>query len=106
MMRKKYTVFLLALLILPRVDYRFAGLFVLISYLLLATLNTIVFRRLSDELPIKVKQTLTVFALTALYSIPLFLFRNVILSRIILALPLLPIGFILAKEAYSKVMEE
>ena len=97
---------LLALLILPRVDYRFAGLFVLISYLLLATLNTIVFRRLSGELPIKVKQTLTVFALTALYSIPLFLFRNVILSRIILTLPLLPIGFILAKEAYSKVMEE
>ncbi len=97
---------LLALLILPRVDYRFAGLFVLISYLLLATLNTTVFRRLSGELPIKVKQTLTVFALTALYSIPLFLFRNVILSRIILALPLLPIGFILAKEAYSKVKEE
>ena len=96
---------LLSLLVLPKVDYRFAGVFVLISYLILAVLNTLLYKRLSGELLIKVKPTLTVFALTVLYSIPLLLFRNAILSRIVLTLPLLPIGFILAKEAYGKIKE-
>ena len=96
---------LLSILVLPKVDYRFAGVFVLISYIILAVLNTLLYKRLSGELLIKVKPTLTVFALTVLYSIPLLLFRGVILSRIVLALPLLPIGFILSKEAYRKIKE-
>lgn len=96
---------LLSLLVLPKVDYRFAGAFVLISYLILAALNTLFYKRLSGEVLIKVKPTLTAFALTVLYSVALLLFRNSILSRIFLALPLLPIGFILAKEAYGKVKE-
>jgi hypothetical protein len=96
---------LLSLLVLPKVDYRFAGVFVLISYIILAVLNTLLYKRLSGELLIKVKPTLTVFVLTVLYSIPLLIFRGVLLSRIVLALPLLPIGFILAKEAYGKIKE-
>ena len=96
---------LFSLLVLPKVDYRFAGAFVLISYLILTALNTLLYKRLSGEILIKVKPTLTAFALTVLYSIALLLFRDSILSRVFLALPLLPIGFILAKEAYNKIKE-
>ena len=95
----------LAVFLLPKVDYRFAAVFVLISYLILAALNTLVYKRLSGELPINVKPTLIAFLLTALYSVPLLLFRGVILSRIVLALPLLPVLYILGKQAYEKIKE-
>ena len=96
---------LLTLSILPRVDYRFVGLFVLFAYSLLTLLNVLVYKQISGQNPIHVKPTLVSILLTALYSVILFIFRDVMLSRIILALPLLPVLFILGKQAYGKIKE-
>ena len=96
---------LLSVLILPRVDYRFVSIFVLLSYITLAVFNTVTFKRLSGENPLHVKNTVTVFSLTIGYALLLFLFRGVIMSRIILILPLLPALFILSKQIMMKIKE-
>ena len=95
----------LATLILPSVDYQFAGVFVLISYLIFAVLNTVTYKHLSGELPIRIKPTLAVYLLTLVYATLLFLLRGVFLSRVILTLPLLPVLFILSKQALEKIKE-
>lgn len=95
----------LSLLLLPRVDFRFAGVFILISYILLTVLNTVVCKHLSGNNPINVAKTLTVFSLTLAYAALLFLLRNVFASRVILTLPLLPVLLILGKQAYDKIKE-
>ena len=96
---------ILAIAVLPHLDYRFAGVFVLVSYLLLAVLNALVFKRLSGTTPIYVKKSLSVFALTIGYAVLLFLFRNVLISRIILTLPLIPLLFTLGKQIISDIRE-
>ena len=95
----------LSLLILPKVDYRFAAVFVLVSYLIFAILSALVYKRLSGELPINVKDTFISFILTLLYAVPIFLFRGVILSRVVLSLPLLPVLFVLGKRTYPVIKE-
>ena len=95
----------LSLIVLPRVDYRFVSVFVLISYVLLTLLNALTFKRLSGELPLHVRASLTTFGLTLAYSALLFIFRDVIMSRIILALPLAPVLFVLGKQAWSRIRE-
>lgn len=96
---------LLSIFILPLIDFRFVSVFVLLSYVLLATLNTLTFRRLSGETPIHIKSALTVFSLTSGYAFILFLFRDVIMSRVILVLPLLPALFIFSKQILKKIKE-
>ena len=96
----------LSLLLLPKIDYRFGAVFVLVAYLLFAILSTLVYKRLSGELPIDVKGTLTSFLLTLLYAVPIFIFRNVLLSRTVLVLPLLPLLFILGKRGYLAIKEQ
>ncbi len=95
----------LSLILLPRIDYRFVSVFVLISYALLTLLSGMVYKRLSGERPLHVKETLTAFTLTLGYAALLFLFRDVLLSRIILALPLLPSLFVLGRQALGKIKE-
>lgn len=97
---------MLSLFILPKIDYRFASVFILLSYLLLTVLTTIVFKHLSGEFPLKIKSTLTVFCISLGYTALLFVFRGVILSRIILVLPILPILFITAKQVLLVTKEE
>ena len=63
----------------------------LVSYTVLAALNIAVFTRLSEAPPIHVTKTLAVFLVTCAYAALLFTFREVILSRFLLTLPLLPI---------------
>ncbi len=96
---------LLSFLILPRVDYRFVSVFVLLSYALLAFLNTLTFKKLSGENPLHTRSTLTVFALTIGYAALIFLFRDVFLSRVVLILPLLPLGFILGRQIWQRIRE-
>lgn len=96
---------LLSLLILPRIDYRFAALFTLMSYILLAFLNALIFKKLSGENPIHIKKSALVFSLTSTYAVLLFLFRGVIMSRIILILPLLPALFVFATRILKEIKE-
>lgn len=96
---------ILAFLVLPRVDYRFAGIFALVSYLAMTLLSSLIFKRLSGEYPISIRKTAVTFLLTAAYSIILFAFRGVIISRIFLALPILALLLLSAKEIYLTVRE-
>lgn len=95
----------LSLLLLPRVDYRFAAVTVLLSYLLMAVLNSLIFKRLSGEYPIYVKKTAFTLVITVLYAILLLLLRGVLLSRLLLALPLLPMLAVCAKNAWCEIRE-
>ena len=79
---------LLTLTLLPITDYRLVGLFVLISYTTLAALNVLVFTKMANEPPIYIKKTLAVFLLCCGYAALLFVFRDVITARLLLALPL------------------
>ena len=96
---------LLCVAILPKTDYRFAGIFALLSYVILAILNSLIFKKLSGESPIKVRSTLKIFLLTLGYALILFLFRDVVASRIILMLPLAPTLFILARQIFKEIKE-
>ena len=96
----------LSIFVLPLVDYRFASVFVLVSYLFLTSFSTLVYKRLSGAFPLKIKATLSVFGLTLGYATLLFLLRGVFLSRVILALPLLPALFITAKQVLPIIKEE
>ena len=78
----------LSLTLLPLVDYRYLGVFILLSYTLLAALNVLTFKKMAGEPPIKVGATAITFAITCAYGVLLFAVRNVIAARIILALPL------------------
>ena len=94
----------LSFLVLPNIDYRFAGLFALISYLTLTITTATVFKRLSGEYPIDLKKTVAILGLTAAYALVLFIFRTVLLSRLFLALPLIPL-FILSGRDILKMIK-
>ncbi len=96
----------LSLLVLPRIDYRFVSVFVLISYIVLAVLNALTFKRMSGESPVHIRKSSFVFLLTVLYAALLFLFRNVFMSRVILVLPIIPILFTLGKDIWREIREK
>lgn len=95
----------LSFLILPRVDYRFAAIFTLLSYLIMALLASLVFKRLSGEYPVNLKKISVILLLTLAYAIILFAFKDVIISRIFLTLPLVPLLLFCAKDIWVKIRE-
>ena len=94
-----------SVLLLPYVDYRYVGVFVLISYLTLASLNLVTLRKMASEVPIYVRRTAVVFLITISYAALLFAIRDSFLSRFILALPLSPALLYVGKEAYARIRE-
>jgi cell division protein FtsW (lipid II flippase) len=96
---------LLSFIILPRVDYRFAGVFALICYAIMTLLASLVFKRLSGEYPINLKKGAIILLLTMAYATVLYIFRDVLLSRIFLSLPLIPLLLFCAKEIWVKIKE-
>ena len=95
----------LSLLLLPKMDYRFSGIFTLLSYIALAAFGTLIFKRMSGNVPIHVKKSITTLALTIGYALLLFLFRDVLASRILLAIPLLPALLTLGRTIYREIKE-
>lgn len=94
-----------SLFVLPSVDYRFAGVFALISYLILALLTCLIFKRLSGEFPIHLKKGAVILLLTVAYAALLFVFREVFISRIFLSLPLLPLIILSARDILGMIRE-
>lgn len=95
----------LSFFILPRIDYRFSAVFTLISYVALAVFATLIFKRMSGERPIHEGKSITVFLLTSAYAALLLLFHNVLASRILLAIPIIPAIFVLGKKIYKEIRE-
>ena len=96
---------MLSFLMLPRIDYRFAGIFVLVSYLIMALFSSFIFKRLSGEYPMHIKKSLLILFLTSAYAVILYAFRGVVVSRIFLALPIVSLLLISAKDIYEKIKE-
>ena len=96
---------LLSIFLLPRVDWRFVSILVLISYIVLLIENSLVFKKLSGENPIAYRKIAVIYFVTVLYAALLFLLRDNIISRIILAVPLIPILLSVGTEAYREIRE-
>ena len=96
---------LLAFLVLPKVDYRLAGVFALVCYSVMTLLAALVFKRLSGEYPVNLKKSSGILLLTIAYATILFMFRGVILSRIFLSLPLVPLLLFCARDIWVKIRE-
>lgn len=91
--------------LLPIIDYRFVSLLTLISYTALAVMNVFVFTKMAHQTPIYTKKTLVIFLLTCAYASLFFAFHSVLISRILLALPLLPLLINVSLSAYQKIKE-
>ena len=95
----------LSVFVLPRVDYRFAGIFALASYVILFIFTSLIFKKLSGEYPINIKKGTVTLLLTVAYAALLFLFRGVLISRIFLALPLVPLLILSARDIWEMIRE-
>ena len=97
---------LLTVFLLPRLDYRFVSVFVLLSYATMCALNCVIFKKMSGERPIYTTKTALVLLLTALYAALLLSLREYTVIRIIAVLPVLPPLFSVGRELWVKVKEE
>lgn len=95
----------LAVVILPRADYRISALFTLGAYLLLVVLSNLNLVKISGKSIIDAKKCTLLFALCGVYALILFVFRGVLLSRVLLAIPVIPISFGLGKRIFAKIRE-
>lgn len=95
----------LSLLLLPKTDYRMAGVFVLLAYTLMCVLNLIIFKRIAGFTPVSPRGLAQGFAVTLLYATLLFLLRGAFLSRLLLALPILPVLFVCARRGWRLIKE-
>ena len=96
---------LLSFAVLPFIDYRYVSVFVLLSYITLLALNILIFKRLSGEYPISFKPTAVTYMLCTAYAGLLCLFRESVISRIILAVPLLPMALAVGIKVYEVIRE-
>jgi O-antigen/teichoic acid export membrane protein len=96
---------LAAILILPRLDYRAAGVFALGAYLVLALLNSLGFRRLSGESLVGMRECIGIYSLGIVYALLLYLLRGVFISRILLSLAILPILFNTGRQVLAGIKE-
>jgi len=96
---------LLALLLLPRLDYRYTGVLLFLSYTTLAILNIKNFKALSGEAVIDYKKCASVFLLAIGYATLLMLFNGVFLSRLLLVIPVLPLLFRYGLKVYKEIRE-
>ena len=95
----------LAVLILPRVDYRFSAVFTLVAYVLLAIFNSLTLERMSGARIVDIKKTLLSFLGAAAYAALLLALRGVFISRLLLALPLFPPILALGMRVWREVRE-
>lgn len=96
---------ILSYLIVPRIDYRFSGIIILGSYILLLFMNAIAFRSLSGEKPLYARKTVLISLFVLVYALLIFVLRSVLASRIILLLPLIPMLIYNLVIAYRRVKE-
>lgn len=96
---------LAALLILPRVDYRFSALFTLGAYLLLLSLSHLTYRKISGNSILDIRKCILLFAFGGIYAILAFALREVLISRIILVTPILPLVILLGRKVYKRIKE-
>lgn len=86
-------------------DWRFLSLVVLLSYSVLALSGLYLLRRDTGVVPIS-RDTLVGMALAVGYSLLIVIFREQIVARGLLLLPLLPLGFMYLKSTIREIREK
>ena len=94
-----------AILILPAIDYRYSALFTLAAYLLLVVLSSAVFAKISGQSVLNPVKCILLFAFSVAYAAILFAFRGALISRILLAIPLIPYLISVGKSAWNMIKE-
>lgn len=94
-----------AVIILPTVDYRLCALFTLGAYLMLVSLSSLTFKKISGERIVDGKKCALLFAFGVFYASLMFIFRSVLISRVLLAIPLFPTLYSLTKRVYGEIRE-
>lgn len=95
----------LSLLVLPRVHYTAAAVICLIAYILLGVLQAWNYYKLSGEWLFDIRRVGLVFSICIVYAILLFLLRGVLVSRVLLALPLLPPLWVIGVKIFKEAKE-
>ncbi len=95
----------LSYLVTPHIDYRFSGVIILGSYILLLSLNIIAFKSLSGEIPLPIREFSFLSLFTLLYTLLIFSLRSHLASRIILLIPLVPLLIYNLSVAYRRVRD-
>jgi O-antigen/teichoic acid export membrane protein len=95
----------MAVIVLPNVDYRLSALFTLAAYIVLVTLSGATLRKISGESIVDGAKCTLIFAFGAFYALLMFLFRKVLMSRILLIIPIFPLLYSLAKKVYAQIRE-
>lgn len=94
-----------ALIVLPRSDYRLSAIFTLAAYVLLVALSHMNFKKMSGECIINTQKCTLLFAFGASYAGVMFIFKEVLMSRVLLAIPILPIAYLLGKRIWQIIKE-
>ncbi len=95
----------LSLWLLPSLDYRTAGIFVLISYVIMAALGCLVFKKMSGNWIIEPGKVLVSFAFTVLYAALILLLRGRVAARAVLIIPLIPMLISCTLELKRRIRE-
>ena len=90
----------------PFIDYRAVAVFLPIAYVITCSLNCLVFKKMSGEMPILIGKSAIIYLLTVGYALLIFAFRELFWVRAILALPLVFPLFSTAKETLSTIREK
>ena len=96
----------LSILLIPRTSYITAGVITLFSYTTLAFLNSAIFKRLSGEYPFKRRNIVIALSLSVAYSLIIYSFKDSIIARAVLLLPVLPLLLVLSLKIYRTVKEK
>ena len=96
----------LSALLLPYLPYTAAGIFSLIAYLVLAILNLFGYKRVAGRFPVDLGAVARTLLLVSVYALLLYFMREVLISRILLAIPILPPLVILAIDIWKRIKEK
>ena len=95
----------LTVLLAPFIDYRLIALFVPVAYTLTCVLNTLLFKRLSGELPIEPHKCVLFYLFTVIYAGGIFMLRESLALRLLAVVPILFPLFSEGKRIYAKIKE-
>lgn len=95
-----------SLSLVPKFGVSLGAFITLFSYIALSVFNFFAVKRTTGERLINPVKCITAFFITSIYALLLFLFRSVLLSRVLLLLAVLPIGLSIGKGVLQIIKEE
>lgn len=96
----------LSAIALPYLPYTAAGIFSLIAYLVLSFLNLLGYKRVAGKYPVDLGAVARTIILISTYALLLYFMRDVFISRILLAMPILPPLVLIGLNVFKRIKEK